>query len=54
MRIHPSEWLKDRYAKSRGQVDLVRFPVEGYADLPAGEKDRLRQTQLEGVVRLPT
>jgi hypothetical protein len=25
----------------------MRFPVESYEGLPAGEKDRLRQTQLE-------
>ncbi len=47
MRIDPSEWLENEYARTREELDLIRLPEPSYGAMPASEKDQLRQTQLE-------
>jgi hypothetical protein len=47
MRIDPSSWLKDSFARMRKEADLLRLPVPDYIELPPLKKDELRQTQLE-------
>jgi cell wall-associated NlpC family hydrolase len=47
-RIEPAQWLKDVYARCKEPTDLLRFPTPGYEHLAPEEKDRLRQTEIEG------
>ena len=47
MRIDPSDWWENEYARTREEADLIRFPEPHYDAMSPPEKASLRQTQLE-------